>query len=213
MRRNRLTGMVLLGMLAILSTACDTNLQIDLDKLFGPSDYTPQASATVYDDSEFLPPGGPGRLPLARVRVDVTAGPQSGFYAFTDEAGRADLGRLSIGSYIRASKDGWTSDVAQMVTTNFSPVLALGQAPHTLWGVVVGLNNTGRVPGVLVRITSGPHIGAAALSDAAGMFRFDNLSTQTATFTLELSKAGLRTTSFTVTGLQRNTKLSDLVIQ
>lgn len=188
------------------SVACAYPL--DWSNAVGPSPISYDAIATVYDDGEFLPPGSGSRQPVADVRLELETSYVVIRHAVTDASGRADLGRVSSGSYVRAVKDqAWGG--LEVRITNQSPVLVFSQAPHTVWGFVNTRN--GPAPGVLVRFNGGPNDGTSAVTDSAGFYRIDTIVSQGLPV-IDYSKAGFRTVTARLGGITRNEKLLTIVL-
>ena len=170
---------------------------------------TYQASGDVRDDDCLLPGGVQPCSPLDGVQLDAWVEYERSVFAMTGPDGKFSLGPLPVegqvcniiagcspgSTYVTARKEGWTA-VSQYVSsrTNLPMLFTLGREPHVLWGQlsVPGSQPAGPAADVRVEIVGGTNAGRVALTDSAGLYRFDDLRTSGG-FQIELSATGYQT--------------------
>jgi hypothetical protein len=203
--KKRLVTLILVA--AAGSTACSP---LGSSCLLCPSAGPVAIRGDVLDDSLYLPPGSSARITVEGVRVEVVEGVEKGRFVISGPLGQFDLGTLTPPARISASKDGWKSGEWTFFNSyTSSPFFSLSHAPHCLWGLVAFPAPVPQQPpaaGVRVEIIEGPDAGKVTFTNDAGLYRFDDLSTQP-TFRVSFSKTGYRTDLAAVPALGRNHQL------
>jgi hypothetical protein len=97
------------------------------------------------------------------------------------------------------------AEISKMLPPNPGAVnFMLAQPPHILWGeVALAGTPSVSVSDVRVEILDGPNAGKAAMSDARGRYRFDDL-VASPSFGVRLSRVGHRTRIYGLTALRHN---------
>jgi len=191
---------------------CGDMLQDAVDSVFAPDPIQHRAYGQVFDDTALLMPSRALERGVMGVKVEIASGPVTGRYVITDAYGQYDLGAVTPGTLLRASKDGWSTVVEAMGPTGDTPHFYLGQAPHVLWGMVGTSGPPWAPDGIRAEIIDGPNAGTVAVSSAMGEYSFENLSTQPS-FQIEFSKPGYQTARVQAGPLNSNRQLERILLQ
>ncbi len=193
----RTTGLLLAASAAV-TAACDLG---PLAPSSSGSAKTYYATGIVRDD-ECLSSGAPCN-PIAGVLLTAVPKGRAGVSAVTEADGTFRLGPLLVEGQtcviiagctqktttVRVSKDEWEPVTAGISSNYPSRTVTMGREPHVLWGKVTAFPAGNAIAGALVEIAGGANDGRTALTNASGIYRFDDMKTSS-NFELHVSAAG-----------------------